>query len=147
MNTDDVLKLMSAFDESTLSELRYRIGEDSIVLRRGHEVPTSDVSLSQRSAALAPDDEEPAGPSSAEEGLERIVSPIVGTFYRSPSPDAPPFVEEGTVVTGGDAICILEAMKVMNELQAEFDLEVVTILVENGSMVEYGTPLFEVRRK
>ncbi len=94
----------------------------------------------------------PAGASGAVEttvagkGAELIKAPLVGTFYRSPAPDAPSFVEKGDQVKKGQTLCILEAMKLMNEFQAEFDLEVVDILVENGKMVEFGTPLFEVRR-
>jgi acetyl-CoA carboxylase biotin carboxyl carrier protein len=76
-----------------------------------------------------------------------ISSPIVGTVYRSPAPDAEPFVEEGKSVKKGDTLCIIEAMKVMNELVAEFDCEIVHILVDSQHFVEYGTPLFEVRKK
>jgi acetyl-CoA carboxylase biotin carboxyl carrier protein len=76
-----------------------------------------------------------------------INSPIVGTIYRTPAPDAPPFVEEGKMVKKGETLCIIEAMKVMNELVAEFDCEILRILVDNNHFVEYGTPLFEVRRK
>jgi acetyl-CoA carboxylase biotin carboxyl carrier protein len=77
---------------------------------------------------------------------EFITAPLVGTFYRAPAPDAPPFVEKGDTVKKGKPLCILEAMKLMNEYQAEFDLEIVAILVDNGNMVEFGAPLFEVRR-
>ena len=81
-----------------------------------------------------------------EPDLEAITSPIVGTFYRAAAPDSPPFVEEGTEVKEGDTLCIIEAMKVMNELEADFDLRVESILIENGEMVEYGTPILQVRR-
>jgi len=77
---------------------------------------------------------------------EIITAPIVGSFYRSPGPDSPPFVEEGSVISAGDSICIIEAMKIMNKLEAEFACEIVRVLAENGQMVEYGAPLFEVRR-
>lgn len=79
-------------------------------------------------------------------GVEVITSPIVGTFYRSPSPDSPPYCQDGDVVEKGNTICILEAMKVMNELEAEFEMEIVRFKVNNGDMVEYGTPICEVRR-
>ncbi len=158
METKDIRELMEAFEESTLSEFRYKNGEEQLVLRRGGPtVPARDpgepfVSPTVNAAGGAPASSAVAEAESAilESGpgdLEQVLSPIVGTFYRSPSPDAPPFVEEGTEVAAGGPLCILEAMKVMNELQAEFDLEVVTILVENGQMVEYGTPLLEVRRR
>lgn len=80
-----------------------------------------------------------------EEEVQRLVtvtSPIVGTFYRAPSPDAEPFVEVGSKVTKGQVLCIIEAMKLMNEIESEVDGIVVKILVENGQPVEYGEPLF-----
>lgn len=86
------------------------------------------------------------GSDATDAGGEVITSPIVGTFYRSPSPDSPAFCQEGDVVEKGNTICILEAMKVMNELEAEFTMEIVAFKVNNGDMVEYGTPLVEVRR-
>ncbi|MEW6368962.1 MAG: acetyl-CoA carboxylase biotin carboxyl carrier protein [Acidobacteriota bacterium] len=83
--------------------------------------------------------------SSEHEGLVSIRSPIVGTFYRAPEPNAPPFVNEGDRVTKGQALCIIEAMKLMNELEAETDGEIVKILAENGQPVEYGHELFLLR--
>lgn len=172
MEIKEILDLIHAFDDSSLSELRYGSGDQEIVLKRelrqpaahfldtGHSVGASAPLSGQAPTPQAPgtpQDGAPASSSVASEmaapaadgaaDLEQVVSPIVGTFYRSPSPDAPPFVEEGSEVAAGGPLCILEAMKVMNELTAEFDLEVVTILAENGQMVEFGTPLLEVRRK
>ncbi len=150
METKDIRELMEAFEESTLSEFRYKNGEEQLVLRRGGPAaPVNDPGepvVSPAAPATVAEAENVILESGAGD-LEHVVSPIVGTFYRSPSPDALPFVEEGTEVAAGGPLCILEAMKVMNELQAEFDLEVVAILVENGQMVEYGTPLLEVRRR
>lgn len=77
--------------------------------------------------------------------VKEIVSPIVGTFYRSSSPDKPAFVEVGTKVKKGDTLCIVEAMKLMNEIQSEVDGEVVEILVENNQMVEYGQSMFKIK--
>ncbi len=79
-----------------------------------------------------------------ESKYKTVHSPMVGTFYRSPSPDAPPFVEIGQVVNKGDTLCIIEAMKLMNEIEAEFKGKIISILVENGQPVEYGEPLFEI---
>jgi acetyl-CoA carboxylase biotin carboxyl carrier protein len=81
------------------------------------------------------------------EGLELAVmkSPIVGTFYRSPSPGAPSFVEVGTIVRKGQVLCIIEAMKLMNEIESEYDGEVVTVYVENGQPVQYGERLFAIK--
>jgi acetyl-CoA carboxylase biotin carboxyl carrier protein len=78
--------------------------------------------------------------------LHRITSPIVGTFYRSPSPDKDPYVKEGSSVSPDTVVCIVEAMKLMNEIQAEITGEVVKIYVENGQPVEYGQPLFGIRK-
>lgn len=78
--------------------------------------------------------------------LFKITSPIVGTFYRSPSPDKDPYVKEGSQVTPETVVCIVEAMKLMNEIQAETSGEVVEIYVENGQPVEYGQPLFGIRK-
>ncbi|MCS7284777.1 MAG: acetyl-CoA carboxylase biotin carboxyl carrier protein [Hydrogenobacter thermophilus] len=77
-----------------------------------------------------------------EKHLHVIKSPLVGTFYRSPSPGAPPFVEVGDIVSSGQVLCIIEALKVMNEIESDVRGRVVKILVENGETVEYGQPLF-----
>lgn len=79
-----------------------------------------------------------------QENTEEILAPIVGTFYRSSSPDVPAFVQAGDKVKKGEVLCILEAMKVMNELEAEFDMEIVDVLVENATLVEYNQPIFKV---
>ena len=79
------------------------------------------------------------------EGVEQIVSPMVGTFYRASSPDAEPFASEGTNVGEDDVVCIIEAMKVMNDIKAECRGEIIKILVDNGDPVEFGQPLFLVK--
>ncbi|MBU5486352.1 acetyl-CoA carboxylase biotin carboxyl carrier protein [Clostridium sp. MSJ-11] len=80
-----------------------------------------------------------------EENIKIICSPIVGTFYSSPSPDKEPFVKVGSKVKKGEVLCIIEAMKLMNEIYSEVDGEVVEIMVEEGSMVEYGGELFKIK--
>ena len=87
---------------------------------------------------------EPESTSSESDGLVEITSPMVGTFYRAPAPDAPPYVEVGTKVSQGQTLCILEAMKLMNELEAEVAGEIREILVENAEPVEYGQVLFRI---
>ena len=77
--------------------------------------------------------------------LQKILSPIVGTFYRAPSPEADPFIKIGSAVTSETIVCIVEAMKLMNEIPAEIAGEIVKIYVENGQPVEYGQPLFAVK--
>ena len=76
--------------------------------------------------------------------LKQVSSPFVGTFYRSSSPDAGPYVKEGQMIKRGDVLCIIEAMKLMNEIEAEFSGKVVSVLVENGQPVEFGEPLFTI---
>lgn len=99
-------------------------------------------------AASAPSAESPASGSAVDEdaGVFKITSPIVGTFYRSPSPDKPPYVSEGSVVSPETVVCIVEAMKLMNEIQAETSGEIVKVYVENGQPVEYGQPLFGIKK-
>ncbi len=87
-----------------------------------------------------------ATPAAVEEDLFKITSPIVGTFYRSPSPDKAPYVQEGDIVSESSVVCIVEAMKLMNEIQAEISGVVVKIYAEDGQPVEYGQPLFGIKK-
>lgn len=159
MDLKDIFELIDKFDESGLSEIRYKQENESIHLKKGYEPQfVSPAQFGQLPAAIQPSGDSQSFPSvntdargsasasAPADGAEMITAPIVGSFYRSPAPDSPPFVEEGTVVKAGNTICIIEAMKMMNELEADFDMEIVKILVENGDMVEYGSPIFEVRR-
>ncbi len=98
-------------------------------------------------AAPAASSEAPAAPTAeAEEELHKITSPIVGTFYRAAGPDKEPYVKEGSKVTPDSIVCIVEAMKLMNEIEAEVTGEVVEVYAENGQPVEYGQPLFGIRK-
>ncbi|WP_437944382.1 acetyl-CoA carboxylase biotin carboxyl carrier protein [Sorangium sp. So ce281] len=99
-------------------------------------------------AAPAPAAAAAAAPAEAasDEGISYVTSPFVGTFYRSPSPDAPPFVDVGSAIRVGQALCIIEAMKLMNEIEADSPGTIVEILVDNGKPVEFGQRLFKVRR-
>lgn len=87
-----------------------------------------------------------ASSAAAAAGNEIITAPLVGTFYRTPSPDSPPYVEKGSIIKEGDTLCIIEAMKLMNKLEAEFDCEIINIYPQQGDMVEFGAALFEVKR-
>jgi acetyl-CoA carboxylase biotin carboxyl carrier protein len=98
-------------------------------------------------AAAAPAPAAAAPAPASDEGVEIIKSPIVGTFYEAASPGAPPFVKRGDSVKVGQVLCIVEAMKLMNEIEAEKSGEIVEILVSNGQPVEYGQPLFKIRTK
>ena len=81
-----------------------------------------------------------------ESQAEVLKSPIVGTFYRSPSPDSPAYAEKGNKIKKGEPVCIIEAMKMMNTLNADYDFEVLDILVENGQLVEFDQPLFAIKK-
>ena len=98
--------------------------------------------------AVSPAMESPAAPAehAPEEDLHKITSPIVGTFYRAAGPDKDPYVKEGSQVSPATIVCIVEAMKLMNEIEAEVTGEVVKVYVENGQPVEYGQPLFGIRK-
>ena len=87
----------------------------------------------------------PVAPVADEPGVQIIKSPMVGTLYRSPNPESKPFVEEGTAVQADSVICIIEAMKLMNEIHAEVKGTIVAVLAENGKPVEFGQPLFKVK--
>lgn len=160
VNMDELRELITLLRENGLVELELENEGFRVRLRReatgGEPAP-----LSQSSApAPAPARAEPApapsgGPShpgtqattaaSQDQDLHIIPSPIVGTFYRSPSPSADPFVKIGSSVEPESVVCIIEAMKLMNEIQAETTGEVVKIYVENGQPVEYGQPLFGIK--
>jgi acetyl-CoA carboxylase biotin carboxyl carrier protein len=104
-------------------------------------VPIAAAAANPQAAPAAPDAEK-----AAETNLVKITSPMVGTFYRAASPDGDPFINEGDRVTHDQVICIIEAMKVMNEIKAEMEGEVVSILIENGESVEFGQPMVTIRR-
>jgi acetyl-CoA carboxylase biotin carboxyl carrier protein len=146
MELKELYALMDRFEKSGLTELTFKKGGDEICLRKAVTAnpPVQPVPIPQP-APVHP--QPPAADPRTDPGTELICAPLVGTFYRSAAPDAPPFVEKGDTVKKGGPLCILEAMKLMNEYQAEFDMEIVSILVDNGKMVEFGAPLFEVRRK
>ena len=151
MDTKEIIDLFEKFENSSLSEISIKKGDVEVKMKKGGtEQPAMYVEhrsqSSPQSAGALPtlQNQEKPGPKS--NGHETINSPMVGTFYRAPAPDAPPFVDAGAKVKKGQTLCILEAMKLMNELEVEFDCEIVKILVENGKMVEFGTPLFEVKK-
>ncbi|HTP59348.1 MAG TPA: acetyl-CoA carboxylase biotin carboxyl carrier protein [Spirochaetia bacterium] len=150
MELNELYALMEKFEKSGLSELVFKRAGDEICLKKVLAPPAAPMPVVVQAPAAHVQHENrsatPEPPAPKTPGVDVITAPLVGTFYRAAAPDAPPFVEVGDKVKKGKTICILEAMKLMNEFQAEFDLEIVNILVENGRMVEYGTPLFEVRR-
>jgi acetyl-CoA carboxylase biotin carboxyl carrier protein len=144
MDDKTLLALVDKFSSSELSELELSDGSTRLMLRKAG----AQAAL-QASVAPAPSVHLglPVAPAEATvTGHEQITSPIVATFYRSPGPDSPSFVEVGTKVKAGQTLCILEAMKMMNHLEAEFDCEIVSVKAQNGDLVEYGQVLYEVKR-
>jgi acetyl-CoA carboxylase biotin carboxyl carrier protein len=149
MDLRKLKKLIDLVQESGIAELEITEGEEKVKIVKGGQVSVSAVAPVQvapvEARAPAPAGAAPA-PAAAEApaGQEGHVvkAPMVGTFYRSPSPDAKVFVEVGQSVKEGDTICIIEAMKLMNEIEADAGGVIKAILVENGQPVEYGQPLF-----
>ena len=152
MELKELYALMERFEKSGLSEIVFKKDGEEVCLKKAAPAPVFAPPVYSPPAAAYPSahqghDAHPAdAPAKHGTDTEFIRAPLVGTFYRAPAPDAPPFAEKGDTIKKGKPLCILEAMKLMNEYQAEFDLEVVAILADNGNMVEFGAPLFEVRR-
>jgi len=156
----DLRKLKTLIDlvaESGIAEIEVTEGEDKVRIVKYAPSPAAAPAVATvaaaplvpvaASAAGAPSAAPGAAPASAAPELPKgnlVKSPMVGTFYRSPSPGANPFVEVGQTVKPGDALCIIEAMKLLNEIEAEVAGEIKEILVENGQAVEYGQPLFVI---
>ena len=153
-----VKKLIEMLEESEISEIEIHEGEESVRISRNSiatgpvqtvvQVPASEAGSAP---ARAPVSEE-AGSSEARETVREtegnyIHAPMVGIFYSSPAPDKPPFVEHGSGVKKGDIVCIIEAMKIMNQIESELEGVISRVMVENGEPVEYGQPLFLIREE
>ena len=145
---EDIVKFISGTD---IVEFELERPNGKVKIKRG--VSRSDIAEIRPASGIPPaiavpeqKIEEQRGEKEAakSEKLKQITSPMVGTFYRSPSPDAQSFVEVGSTVKKGQIVCIVEAMKLMNEIESEFNGKVASILIENGQPVEYGEPLFVI---
>ena len=156
MDEKTLLSLFDKFEKSSAVEMKYSENGNAFELRRKEAFAATAPAMVAQAVASAPSvsvsAHEPPHTASvaphaaaAATGNEYIKSPIVGTFYRAASPDAPPFSEVGKKVSKGQKLCIIEAMKMMNALEAEFDCEIVKLLVNNGDMVEFDQPIFEVK--
>ena len=143
MDLRKIKKLMELLEESGLTEIEVKEGEESIKLSRAKKtentIPSPHAKKIQEVTENAK--EEKINQQEKPEG-ETIDSPMVGTFYRGPSPDSKPFVEKGQKVNKGDTVCILEAMKMMNQVTAERNCVIKDILVDDAEPVEFGQPLF-----
>ncbi len=162
MNVDDLKEILDLVREHDLTEFELereglklkvkKAGPWSPAPAPGAYAPLPAIALPAQAPAPQAGPASPARSSSeapAGEGVDLAVvkSPIVGTFYRAPEPNAPPFVETGGPVKKGQVLCIIEAMKLMNEIESDYEGEVVTIYVENGQPVQYGERLFAIRVK
>jgi len=162
MNQKELRELIEFLIEKDITEFELERGDVKVRIKRGtpeaasapadriitvHPAPVASspvpagTPLVPPAAAAAPPPEKP------EEGLHMVHSPIVGTYYESPSPGSPPFVKPGDIVEAGQILCIVEAMKLMNEIEADVGGEVVKMLVKNGQPIEYGQELFAIRPK
>ena len=152
MDIRKVKKLIELLEESNIGEIEIKEGEESVRISRYGNQPAAPVAYaapapvapaSAPAPAAAPA-AEVAAPAAAPVADNAVLSPMVGTFYRSPSPEAPSFVEVGQTVRVGDVLCIVEAMKMMNQIEADRAGTVTAIHVENGEAVEFDQPLISV---
>jgi len=148
MDLRKLKKLIDLVQESGIAELEITEGEEKVRIAKGGQVSVAPAVPGWGPGAAAAQAPAPAesGASSETpaEARHMIKAPMVGTFYRAAAPDAKPFVEIGQSIKEGETICIIEAMKLMNEIEADASGSVVEILVENGQPVEYGQPLFVI---
>ncbi|MBI6907681.1 acetyl-CoA carboxylase biotin carboxyl carrier protein [Pseudomonas sp. SIMBA_059] len=152
MDIRKVKKLIELLEESGIDELEIKEGEESVRISRHSKTPAQPYYAPQMQApapaapapAAAPAAAAPAAPAAPALNGFVVKSPMVGTFYRTPAPGSPAFVEVGKTVKVGDTICIVEAMKMMNHITAEKAGVIESILVENGQPVEYDQPLFTI---
>jgi len=153
MNLEEVKELIRVFGRSKLGELSLKDGEFEISMVKESEgvVATTAPVVQAAPVAVESTPQIAATPVASEASAETasgefIASPMVGTFYEAPSPDSPAFVKVGDTVSKGQTLCILEAMKIMNELEAEYDCKILEVLVKDGQPVEYDMPLFRVEK-
>jgi acetyl-CoA carboxylase biotin carboxyl carrier protein len=159
MDLDDIRRILDLVKEHDLSELDLEVDSLKIKVRKSggsHVIQAPALppygplpALAMAGTGPAPRPVEPraeaAAPAAVDADLAMVTSPIVGTFYRAPEPGAPPFVEKGARVKKGQVLCIIEAMKLMNEIECDHEGEVVAVYAENGQPVQYGERLFAVK--
>ncbi len=142
MDIRKIKKLIEMLQDSDLTEIEVQEGEESVRIVRGSDQPIEVKTASFSPASvIAPSENNGL---LANESSSQIKSPIVGTFYRKPAPDKPPFVEIGSHVNAGDVVCIVEAMKMMNEIKSEFSGKVSAINIEDGEPVEFDQSLIVI---
>jgi oxaloacetate decarboxylase alpha subunit len=150
MDLKEIKALYKFFKGTDLVELETEGESGKVRFKRGEGPPAQMVQVAApqlQAPVAAPASSAPEESKSSpepDENIETVSSPMVGTFYRAPSPEAPPFVQVGDLVKKGQPICLIEAMKLMNDVESEFSGRVVDILVENGQPIEYGEPLVKI---
>ena len=155
MNVEEIKELMALFNESNMTEFHLSNEEFEVQFSKREEYPqVVSNAVAPVANVASPVEAAPVSVSSSAETQEApqvatdakyITSPIVGVVYLQSSPDADPFVQVGKQITSNDTVCIVEAMKIMNEIKSDFNCEVVEVLVENGQMVDFGQKLFAIR--
>jgi len=157
MEVKDLKQLIKMITETDITEFEMDNAEEKIVIKRGQRTEIGQMAAAptymQAPAAMAAPVAASSAPVAAsaaapvsEVAGETINSPIVGTFYRSASPEAAPFAEVGQVIEKGQVLCLVEAMKLFNEIEAEFKCKIIKICVENAQPVEFGQPLFVIEK-
>lgn len=148
MDLEQIEELIEILKETEVSELNVEEDELKINIKRGFNnvVENQPVVTNRVSNETKEENKKSQNDDEKQEDREEIVAPMVGTFYRSPSPEADSFVEVGDIVESGEVVCILEAMKLMNEIESESKCKIIDVLVEDGEAIEYGQPLFEIEK-
>lgn len=144
MNLDEIKALIELIKETDIREINVEEKENKISIKRGLQPNEAEQFIDIQRSPSQIEDQGNQEEDIVDSNREEIVAPMVGTFYRSPAPDADPFVKKGDTVNPGETLCIIEAMKLMNEIEVEIRGKIVEILVENGQAVEYGEPLFVI---
>lgn len=145
MDLRKLRKLIELVEEYSITELEITEGEEKVRISKAMACTQSTVMVPQQQVSAPKQAEEPEAAETNELPAGHIVkSPMVGTFYRSSAPGAKPFVEMGQAVKAGDTLCIIEAMKLLNEIESDREGKIKAILLENGQPVEYGEPLFVI---
>lgn len=146
MELKDIKEIIREIDSSSISEFEFQKDNIRIVIKRNSGVKYVNYDLPKEESIYLAKEDKDKDIKNPLDDLYIIKSPIVGTFYSAPNPDAKPYVTVGSKVKKGDVLCIVEAMKLMNEITSDVDGEIVEIMVQNGSFIEYGQPLFGVRQ-
>jgi len=142
MDIRKIKKLIDLVEDSGIAEIEIHEGEESVRISRHSQHPPVAMAAPVAVAPIAEAPPPAAAVPAADNAVDAVKSPMVGTFYRAPSPTSSPFIEEGQLVKEGDTLCIIEAMKILNQITSDRSGKVSKILVENGSPVEFDQPLF-----